>query len=105
MKVCRNIPLAGGPTCLCQTMFDRQLVEYAAKLLSALQFQGLAMLDFKATKTGLFLLEVNPRLWGSAALATAAGASFLKAGSRQRWASRTAGRVHLPTWVPVGGCG
>ena len=26
----QEYPLAGGPTCLCQTMFDRQLVEYAA---------------------------------------------------------------------------
>lgn len=86
----QEYPLAGGPTCLCQTMFDRQLVEYAAKLLSALQFQGLAMLDFKATKTGLFLLEVNPRLWGSAALATAAGASLFES-----WVQATMGQAEL----------
>ena len=67
-------PLAGGPTCLCRTIFDRRLVQYAAELLAALQFEGLAMLDFKAGPDGPCLLEVNPRLWGSAALATAAEA-------------------------------
>ena len=48
------------------------------------------MLDFKATKTGLFLLEVNPRLWGSAALATAAGASLFES-----WVQATMGQAEL----------
>ncbi len=81
-------PLSGGPTCLCRSIEDRHLVQYAAKLLGALGMQGLAMLDFKGD--GRCLLEVNPRLWGSAALATAAEATLYES-----WAKATLG-THTP---------
>lgn len=86
----REYPLSGGPTCLCQTIFDRELVDYAARLLTALGFQGLAMLDFKAGPAGPRLLEVNPRLWGSAALATAAQATLYES-----WVEASLG-THTP---------
>ena len=72
----REYPLSGGPTCLCRTVFNRSLVEYGARLLGELGFRGLAMLDFKGTPDQPCLLEVNPRLWGSACLATAAGSTL-----------------------------
>lgn len=94
----REYPLAGGPTCLCRTIMDRELVQDAARLLSALRFQGLAMLDFKAAPTGACLLEINPRLWGSAALATAAGSTLYES-----WYKATLGDhtpLDLATCVP-----
>ena len=71
-------PLSGGPTCLCRTVFDRQLLHYACDMLRALQFKGVAMLDFKGSLERPCLLEINPRVWGSAALADISGATFFE---------------------------
>ena len=74
----REYPLSGGPTCLCRTVFDRQLLRYACSLLQDIGFRGIAMLDFKGSAEQPFLLEINPRLWGSAALAAVSGATFFE---------------------------
>ena len=71
-------PLAGGPTCLCRTVFDRKLLGYACRILTELRFQGIAMLDFKGSLESPCLLEINPRVWGSAALAAVAGSTFFE---------------------------
>lgn len=84
----REYPLSGGPTCLCRTVFSRSLVEYGARLLGALGFRGLAMLDFKGRPDHPYLLEVNPRLWGSACLATAAGSTLYES-----WVKATLGQA------------
>ena len=50
----------------------------AHKLLSSLRWHGLAMVEFKyspAAATG-WLIEINPRLWGSIHLAVSAGVEF-----------------------------
>jgi predicted ATP-grasp superfamily ATP-dependent carboligase len=72
----REYPLSGGPTCLCRTVFDRSLLQYACKILAELNFTGIAMLDFKGSVAQPYLLEINPRIWGSAALCHVAGSSF-----------------------------
>ena len=74
----REYPLSGGPTCLCRTVFDRQLLRYACDLLQAIHFRGIAMLDFKGSVERPFLLEINPRIWGSAALAAVSGSTFFE---------------------------
>ncbi len=74
----REYPLSGGPTCLCKPVFARQLLQYACALLGAISFRGIAMLDFKGTLERPCLLEINPRLWGSAALAEVSGATFFE---------------------------
>lgn len=72
----REYPLSGGPSCLCTTAFDRDLVRYGCRLLRALNFTGVAMMDFKGTGDGPRLLEINPRIWGSAALAELSGGTL-----------------------------
>lgn len=54
------------------------LLEAAKTLLDALRWHGVAMVEFKYDpSTGRFwLMEINPRLWGSIALAIDAGANF-----------------------------
>lgn len=74
----REYPLSGGPTCLCRTVFDRKLLQYACDLLAAVRFRGIAMLDFKGSVERPFLLEINPRIWGSAALAEISHATFFE---------------------------
>jgi len=54
-------PIAGGPSALCKSTYNEQLVHNASKLLKELKWQGLAMVEFK----GDTLIEINPRFWGS----------------------------------------
>jgi len=74
----RTYPPEGGPTCLCRTLFDRGLLRSAAALIKALGFTGVAMLDFRRSGGEDYLLEINPRLWGSASLCNVAGSGFFQ---------------------------
>lgn len=68
----REYPISGGPSACCVSMYDEALVCYAAALLQALRFVGIAMVEFKGGK----LLEINPRIWGSFPLTEACGSRF-----------------------------
>jgi protein-tyrosine-phosphatase len=49
----------------------------AKRLLDELNWNGVAMVEFKVRADGQFhLMEINPRLWGSLALAIRAGVNF-----------------------------
>ena len=49
----------------------------AEKLLIALHWHGVAMVEFKLDGQGQYwLMEINPRLWGSLALSIDAGVDF-----------------------------
>jgi predicted ATP-grasp superfamily ATP-dependent carboligase len=54
------------------------LVAQCEQLLAALDYNGPAMIEFKADGIagGMVLMEINARLWGSLQLATDAGANF-----------------------------
>jgi protein-tyrosine-phosphatase/predicted ATP-grasp superfamily ATP-dependent carboligase len=57
---------------------DPTLLDYATRLLRALEWDGLAMVEFRhdAATGETALMEVNGRLWGSLPLNTAAGVDF-----------------------------
>lgn len=65
-------PVSGGPSAACRTVIAPQLAEAAYKLLRALNWRGLAMVEFK----GDTLIEINPRFWGSMPLVFTAGSKF-----------------------------
>lgn len=65
-------PIQGGPSALCKTVEKRVLVEQAYRLLKALNWKGLAMVEFK----GEYLLEINPRFWGTMPLIFKAHSTF-----------------------------
>ncbi|HBS25837.1 MAG TPA: hypothetical protein DD827_01715 [Gammaproteobacteria bacterium] len=54
------------------------LEEYAIELLSGLNYHGVAMVEFKYNeKTGqAYIIDVNPRFWGSLSLAIQSGVDF-----------------------------
>ena len=54
------------------------LSEYAVKILEKVNFHGVAMVEFKYNENSqrVYLLDVNPRFWGSLALPIAAGIDF-----------------------------
>ena len=74
----REYPIKGGPTCFAKTVFSRKLLEYSVNLLKEIKFSGIAMLDFKGTLENPYFLELNPRIWGSAAITQLSGAPFFE---------------------------
>ncbi|AQL42182.1 hypothetical protein BV210_05410 [Halorientalis sp. IM1011] len=65
----------GGPSTLRETVDDPALVAQTDRLLSALDWEGVAMAEYRIdAETGEpHLIEINPRLWGSLRLTIAAG--------------------------------
>ena len=74
----REYPVSGGPSTLRLSYRDNDLIDHSVRLLQAMGFQGVAMVEFKGDpRRGVpVLMEVNPRFWGSIQLAVAAGVDF-----------------------------
>lgn len=74
----REYPLNGGPSTLRESVTDPELVSMGVRLLQAMGWFGVAMVEFKIDpRDGQpRLMEVNPKFWGSIALPIAAGVDF-----------------------------
>jgi predicted ATP-grasp superfamily ATP-dependent carboligase len=74
----REVPAEGGASTRAQLVHDQQGLELGKRLLDALAWHGVVMVEFKqhAADGTNYLVEVNPRFWGSLDLALAAGADF-----------------------------
>jgi predicted ATP-grasp superfamily ATP-dependent carboligase len=77
-KRIREKPPTGGVSVLSESVpLDPDLVGVARRLLGAVCWHGVAMVEFKVTSTGApYLMEVNTRFWGSLQLAIDAGVDF-----------------------------
>jgi len=73
-----ELPLTGGGSSYRVSLgLKDDLVQTATLLLSALKWHGVAMVEFKVTPSGeAYLMEINPRLWGSLGLAIDCGVNF-----------------------------
>jgi protein-tyrosine-phosphatase/predicted ATP-grasp superfamily ATP-dependent carboligase len=71
-------PLTGGASSYRRAIDPpRALLRDAEALLTALNWHGVAMVEFKVDAGGKhWLMEINPRLWGSLALSIYAGMDF-----------------------------
>lgn len=74
----RTNPPEGGASTYRETIADPDLLARADELLAGLDWHGVAMAEFRIdARTGEpQLIEINPRLWGSLALAACAGVNF-----------------------------
>ena len=74
----REKPPRGGVSVLSASApLDPRLQSAAIKLLDAVQWHGVAMIEFRVTADGEpYLMEVNTRFWGSLQLAIDAGVDF-----------------------------
>jgi predicted ATP-grasp superfamily ATP-dependent carboligase len=74
----REYPLSGGASTLRESFRHDEIRDMAAQLLKALDWFGVAMVEFKIDpRDGRpKLMEINPRFWGSLALAIHAGVDF-----------------------------
>ena len=71
-------PLTGGASSYRRSIYPPQaMLHDAEKLLTALNWHGVAMVEFKMNANGQYwLMEINPRLWGSLALSIDSGVDF-----------------------------
>jgi predicted ATP-grasp superfamily ATP-dependent carboligase len=121
-------PASGGPSAVCESVKVPELEAIARRVLDHLSWRGVAMVEFKqCAETGeYYLLEINPRFWGSLPLAEAAGINFpyllykaalgeqipptdYRVGVRMRllptyllsvWSSFRAAPWHVGSWLP-----
>ena len=74
----REYPITGGPSTLRESIRHPQVEELGIRLLQSLDWYGVAMVEFKVDPRDNEpkLMELNPRFWGSLALAIRAGVDF-----------------------------
>lgn len=74
----REYPASGGVSTCAESFYDSKLEVYGRRMLDALQWHGVAMVEFRRDeRDGEYkLMEVNPKFWGSIDLPLAAGADF-----------------------------
>jgi predicted ATP-grasp superfamily ATP-dependent carboligase len=73
----REVPVTGGASSFRESVaLDPALLAASTRLLEALQWTGLAMVEFRVGPNGPSLMEVNGRIWGSLPLAVKAGMDF-----------------------------
>ncbi len=75
----REKPPSGGVSVVCESVaLDEEMVEASQKLLAAVGWEGVAMVEFKRdVRDGRAkLMEINGRFWGSLQLAIASGVDF-----------------------------
>lgn len=74
----RDYPITGGQATLRISLRNEQAENYLEKLLEKLQWHGVCQADFvvdKKTKVP-YLIDINPRFWGSLTQAIASGVDF-----------------------------
>jgi predicted ATP-grasp superfamily ATP-dependent carboligase len=72
-----EVPFTGGASALRESVaLDPELYGHAARLLAALRWTGLAMVEFRVGPDGPLLMEINGRIWGSLPLAVKSGVDF-----------------------------
>ncbi len=77
-KRLREYPVSGGASTARTSTKNDQIRDMAASLLKALDWFGIAMVEFKMDPRDNppKLMEINPRFWGSLALAIESGVNF-----------------------------
>ena len=77
-KRIREYPRTGGPSTVAESVYDEELKIQGLRLLKALNWHGVAMVEFKkdSRDNEFKLMEINPKFWGSLDLATASGVDF-----------------------------
>jgi predicted ATP-grasp superfamily ATP-dependent carboligase len=73
-----QFPKEGGPSVVARSIRNSRLRELGRSLLESLCWHGIAMVEFKRSDRNhqFYLMEINPKLWGSLDLAIQSGCNF-----------------------------
>ena len=73
-----QFPAEGGPSVVARSIHNECIRMLGKRLLESLEWHGPAMVEFKRGDVDgkYYLMEINPKLWGSLDLAIAAGCNF-----------------------------
>jgi predicted ATP-grasp superfamily ATP-dependent carboligase len=73
-----QFPKQGGPSVVARAIHNKRLREFGRRLLQSLNWHGVAMVEFKRSDYDgeFYLIEINPKFWGSLDLAIQAGCNF-----------------------------
>ena len=73
-----EVPPSGGPSAMASSFRDEHLADLGRRFFEATGYNGVAMVEFKqATRDGeYYIIEVNPKFWGSLDLAIHSGVDF-----------------------------
>lgn len=71
-------PKEGGPSVVARAIRNARIHELGRSLLESLNWHGVAMVEFKRSDRDgeFYLIEINPKLWGSLDLAIQSGCDF-----------------------------
>ncbi len=59
-------PVSGGSSTYRESYHNEDMINIATKIVAYLKYTGFAMFEYKLTsKNEIYLIEVNPRIWGS----------------------------------------
>ncbi len=76
-KRLHEYPVTGGASSFAVSIYDEELKKVGTKILDALKWNGIAMIEFKLTDNNeLYLIEINPKFWGSYELSEKCGINF-----------------------------
>ncbi|TFG34228.1 carboxylate--amine ligase [Candidatus Thorarchaeota archaeon] len=77
-KRIREFPSKGGPSSAAQSFYSKELAVQGKRLLDSLKWHGVAMVEFKHSRRDglLYLMEINPKFWGSLELSIYSGMDF-----------------------------
>lgn len=67
-KRIETFPRNGGVSVLCERITNKELSREGHYVVEKLMYSGLIMIEFKCFNNTFYVIEVNPRLWGSSAL-------------------------------------
>lgn len=73
-----QIPKEGGPSVVARAIRDDRLRTLGRSTLESLHWNGVAMVEFKRSDADgeFYLMEINPKFWGSLDLAIQSGCNF-----------------------------
>jgi hypothetical protein len=74
----REFPPSGGRSTAARAYYSPRLKDLGLRLLSALKWHGVAMVEFKysESRADFVLMEINGKFWGSLELGLSAGVNF-----------------------------
>ncbi|MCQ2553008.1 MAG: ATP-grasp domain-containing protein [Clostridia bacterium] len=75
-KRLREYPKTGGPSTCCESIVEPALLAECEKIVKHLNLNGVCMFEFKKMDGNYYLLEANPRVWGTYPLTRCAKSGF-----------------------------